>query len=186
MTPAGKAHKKFTVPALGCTAIDDSWLPGAWPVLRRLLWHVAMHNFHTITGAPKMFAYLLGDHDGTVLSAGTAERNGQIALAFMNVVREQVDEQIGDARDELPTLGKRANVFGDARIASRQRPELGYEVRVRQEAHVKDEVGVLGNALTEPETDAGHQNVVFRRLLLKTLGDVSAELMNVEFGSIDD
>lgn len=84
---AGKAHKKFKVPALRCTAIDKNWLPGAWPVLTRLLWHVAMHNFHTIAGAPKMFAYFLGDHDGTVLSARTAERDGQIALAFMNVVR---------------------------------------------------------------------------------------------------
>jgi hypothetical protein len=87
MTPAGKTHKTFKVPALRSTAIDNHWLARAWPFLTRLFWHVAMHNFHTIAGAPKMLAYFLGDHDGTVLSAGTAERDGQIALAFMNVVR---------------------------------------------------------------------------------------------------
>ena len=64
-------------------------------------------------------------------------------------------------------LRKRANVFGDPRIASGERPELGHEVRVGQEAHVEDQVGVLGNALTESEADAGHQNAFFRRLLLE-------------------
>ena len=69
-----------------------------------LLRAVAVDNFHAISGAPKVFAHFLGDHDGAVLSAGSTECDRQIALAFMNVVRQQVNEQVGDARDELPGL----------------------------------------------------------------------------------
>ena len=104
MTPAGKARKKFKVPALRCTAIDNHWLPGARPVLARLLWAVAMHDFHPISGLPQMFAHLFGNHDGTVLAASAAEGDGQVALPFMNVVRQQVHQKIGDARDELLSL----------------------------------------------------------------------------------
>ena len=88
--------------------------------------------------------------------------------------------------DELAGLGKRADVLGDARIASGQRTELGDEMRVGQEAHVEDKVGVLGNALTESEADAGDEDILFRGLFLKTLGDVRAQFVHVEFRRVDD
>src|SRR5579864_2861443 len=84
------------------------------PVVAALLWDVAMHEFDAISGVPKMFADFLGDHDRTVLSAGTTERNRQIALSLVDVVRQKVNEQVGDARDELAGLGKRADVLGEA------------------------------------------------------------------------
>ena len=161
------------------------------PTLRRTSFsgYFGMSRCTTFTrypALPKMLADFLGDHDGTVLAAGAAECDGQIALAFVNVMRQQVDEQIGDARDEFARLRERTNVFGQARIAPGQRPELGNEMRIGQKAHIEDQVGVLGNALPESETHAGHQNAFFRGLLLKTLGDVSAKFVNIELGSIDD
>src|SRR6202158_3040710 len=57
---------------------------------------------------------------------------------------------------------------------------------IGQKAYVKNEVGVLGNSLTKSEAHAGHQNAFLRRLFLKTLGDVSAKLVNVELRSVDD
>ncbi len=42
--------------------------------------------------AAKVLAYFLGDHDRAVLPAGAAKSNRQIALAFVNVVRQQVDQ----------------------------------------------------------------------------------------------
>ena len=145
-----------------------------------------MHNFHAISGVAEVLADLLGDHDGAVLSAGAAEGDRQIALAFVNVVRQKVDQQVGDAGDELAGLGKRADVFGDPRVAPGQRTEFGHEMRVGQKAHVEDKVGILGNALTESEAHAGDQNAFLRRLFLKAFGDVSAQFVNVELRSVDD
>src|ERR1700674_4189514 len=152
----------------------------------RLFRDVAMHDFYAISGAAEVFAHVLGDHDGTVLSAGATEGDGQIAFAFMNVMGEQVDEKSGDARDEFPALRKRAYVLGEARIAPRQRAELGHKVGIGQKAHVKKQVGLLGVTMSESEAYAGHQDAIFRRLLLETLGDVSAKLVNIELGSVDD
>jgi len=54
-----------------------------------------MHDFYTISSAAEVFADFFGDHDGTVLSAGTAEGDRQVTLALVNVVRQQ-EEQIGN------------------------------------------------------------------------------------------
>ena len=83
-------------------------------------------------------------------------------------------------------LRERTNVLGDARIASCQRPKLGDEMRIGQEAYIEDQIGVLRNSLTESEAHAGNQNAFFRGLFLKTLGDVSAKFVHVELRSVDD
>src|ERR1035441_3474674 len=116
-----------------------------WPLFRA----VSMCDFHAISRATKMFANFLRDHDGAVLAAGAAEGDRQVALALVDVVRQQ-EEQIGNrARDELARLGKRPNVLGNAGIAAGQRPELGDEMGVGQEAYVRHHIGVLGEALPE-------------------------------------
>src|SRR5450631_1627860 len=123
-----------------------------------LLRAVSMCDFHAISRAAKMFADFLGDHDGAVLAAGAAERDRQVALALVDVVRQQ-EEQIGNsARDELASLRKRADVLGNAGIAACQRPELGDEMRVGQKAYVGHHIGVLREALPESEADTRHQN----------------------------
>ena len=145
-----------------------------------------MHDFHAVSGAAQVFSDFLGDHDGTVLSPRAAERDRQIALAFMNVMRQQVDEQLGNTRDELARLRERADVPGDSGIASRQRPKFRNKVRVGQEADVEDQVGVFRNTLTKSEAHAGNENAFFRGLFLKTLGDVSAKLVHIELRGVDD
>ena len=133
-----------------------------------------------------MLGYVLGDHDGAVLPAGAAKGNRQVAFALMDVVRKQVDEQIGNARDEFPRLRKRANVFRHTPIAAGERPELGNEVRIGQEADIENEICVLRNAPAETEAHTGDQNALLGRPLLKALVDVSAEFMDIELGGIDD
>ena len=154
--------------------------------MARLLRTVAVHDFHTVSGVTKMLADFLSDHHGAMLSARAAEGDRQVALPFVNVVRQQVDEQVGDARDELASLREGANVLGDVRVASCKRTELGDEVRVGQKSDVEDEVGVLGHALTKSEAHAGDQDAFFRGLFLESLGDVGAKLVNIELGSVDD
>ena len=72
---------------------------------------------------------------------------------------QQVDQQLRDAIDELLRLGKRPNVFRDARVAPGQGTEFGNEVRIGEEAHVEYEIRVFGDAMLETEADARDQDV---------------------------
>src|SRR6516162_8004988 len=151
-----------------------------------LLWAVPMHDLYPVARLPQVLADFFRDHDAAVLAAGTAEADGEVAFPFLHVMRQKVDEQVGDAIDELPRLRKRANVFCDLWIASGQRAELGHKVRVGQEAHVKNQVRVFGYPVLETKADAGDQDVFVRRFLLKAPGQVGAQLVDVELGGVDD
>ena len=63
-------------------------------------------NLHAVSGLVQALAYFLGDHHGTVLAAGAAKADREIALAFVDVVRQQVNQQIGNAEDEFLGLRK--------------------------------------------------------------------------------
>src|SRR5208337_3568476 len=121
----------------------------------------------------------------TVLPAGAAKADGQVALALVDVVWQQIDEQLGNAGDEFPSLRERADVLGHPRVPSGVGTELGHKVRIGQKAHVKEQVGFLRNALLVAEAYAGNQDVFVRGLPLEALGEVRAEFVYVELGSID-
>ncbi len=72
----------------------------------RLTRTVAVHDFDAISGFTQMLAYFLGHHDGAMLSAGTSEGDGQVALSLVNVMRKKVNQEFGDARDEFAGLRK--------------------------------------------------------------------------------
>ena len=55
----------------------------------------------------------------------------------MNVVREEINQQVGNALDEFAGLGERANVFGDFGMASGKRPEFGNEMRIGKKPDVE-------------------------------------------------
>ena len=116
-----------------------------------------------------------------MLPPGAAEADGQITLALVDVMGQQVNQQFGDALDELLRLRERPNVFGNARVTSGKWAEFGHEVWIGQEADVEDEVGVFGNSVTEAETDAGNEYAFLRSFLVETFRNVGAELVNVEF-----
>ena len=146
-----------------------------------------MDNFDTISGTAQMLADFFGHHDGAMLSAGTSEGDGQITLAFVNVVRKKDDEEVGNSGNELARLRKRADVARNFRIAARQWAEFGNEVGVGEKTNVENQIGILGHPLTEAETDTGDKDaLVGRFFLLKALVDVRAQFMNVEFRGIDD
>ena len=144
-----------------------------------------MYDFHTVSGAAKMFADFLGNHDGAVLASGAAESDRQVTLSFVNVVRQQEKQIRNGARDELPGLGKRTDIFRDTGIPPRERSELRDEMRIRQKAHIGHHVGVLWKALPESEANTGNEQVLLRGLFLKALSDVSAQFVDIELGSID-
>ena len=93
------------------------------------------------------FAHFLGDHDGAVLSAGAAKGDGEIALALVDVVRQEEEQQVGDASKEFLRLVEFADVGNDFWMESGEVAELGNEVRVGEEAHVEDEIGFERDAV---------------------------------------
>jgi len=145
-----------------------------------------MDDLDFVTRLAQPLADVFGDHDGAVLPARAPEANRQVALALTDVVRQQINEQFGNALDELFALRERANVFRHPRLTPGQASKLGHEMRVGQEAHVKHQVGVVGNSVFESKADAGNQN----RLpafgsLFEAVGQVRTQLVNVEPGGIN-
>src|SRR5579871_2842672 len=121
-----------------------------------------------------------------MLASGAAERYRQVALPFVNIVRNQIHQKIGDARDEFAGLGKRTDVLCDAMIAPGQRTEFRNEVRIGKKANVKNEVGIFRYSLAKTETHAGNQDALLGRLVLEAFLDVRPQLVNIEFRRVDD
>src|SRR5512143_2475789 len=71
---------------------------------------VAMRFLDAIAGLAQAFAQLVGDHHAAMVPAGAAEGNGEVALPFLNVVRQKIDQQVRDALDELLGLRKGPDV----------------------------------------------------------------------------
>src|ERR1700678_569020 len=144
-----------------------SWRPS-------LLRHIPMHNLHAVPGFVQTLAYFFGDHHGTVLAAGAAETDRQIALALANVVRQKVNQQIGDAPDELFGLRKRPDVPGNSRIAPSKLAKFRHEMRVGKKTNVEYQIRFFRQTVAKPEAHAGNQNALSRGLFAKALGDVRA------------
>ena len=141
---------------------------------------VPVRHFHPVSRFLQSLGHVFRNHYGPVLASGTAESNRQIAFAFVNVMRQKVDEQIRDALDELGGLRKRADVFCDPGMAARERAKFRHEMRVGQKTNIEDQVGIIGNAVLESEADAGNQNVFALLFFLKELIDVSPQLVHIE------
>ena len=67
---------------------------------------IPVYDFHFVSCAAQPLADIFGNHHRAVLTPGTTETDGEVALALMNVVGQQVDQQVGDAADELLGLRK--------------------------------------------------------------------------------
>src|SRR6266496_6495780 len=121
-----------------------------------------------------------------MLPAGAAESNRQIAFAFVDVMRQEIDQQIGDALNKFGRLRKRANVFCDLGMASSQGPEFGDEMGIWKKTNVEHQVRVVGDAVLESEAHERNQNVPALFLFLKQLDDVETQVMHVKFRSVND
>src|ERR1051326_4102730 len=85
------------------------------------------------------------------MASRAAERNRQVALTFSDVVRQQVNQQRGNAVDELACLRKRSYVPRHLGMLAGVLLELRNVIRIGQEPHVEHEVAVYGHAVTVAE-----------------------------------
>src|ERR1700676_3603330 len=155
------------------------------PPVSSLFIYVAMHDLGLVPSPVQRFMHGFRHHHGTMTPSRAAKRNRQIAFPFANIVRDQIRQQSFNAPQELSCLRKRAYIARHARVFPGILAQLGNEMRIRQEAHVKHQVGVSGNPVAVTETHEGHHHrpaVVF----LKTLHDELTQFVNVELAGFDD
>ena len=67
-----------------------------------------------------------------------------------------------------------------------QSSKFWHKMWIGQKAHIEDQIGLLGHAMTESEADTGNQNTFSRSLLAKALRNVSAQFVHIELRRVDD
>ena len=84
-----------------------------------------------------------------MFSAGTADRDHKLVLSFFHILWNQEADQIDQfATQDLGFLILRQEI-ADLRIPAGMRPQFREIIRVRQEAHIEDQIGILRNAVFE-------------------------------------
>src|SRR5205823_4263715 len=120
-----------------------------------------------------------------MLSPGAAKSNGQIALALLDVVRNQIGEQTLDSAQEFTGLWERADVLPYFRVRAVVRAQPGYKMRVGQKAHVKHQVRVGRNAIAVAEADYRDGERAPVRIFEARSIEMT-ELVNIELAGVDD
>ena len=96
------------------------------------------------------------------MPAGTAESDHKAALSLPPVKRQRILEQRPDPAVKSVGLLKGKHIIIDRRVASGQKAQRGDVKRIRQAAHVKNQIGVGRN----PVLKSKRQNRDLHRRLL--------------------
>ncbi len=91
--------------------------------------------------------------------AGTADGDRQMRLALGDVLGDQEVQQRPEPLVEGLELAVARHVLDDLRIEARQRPQLGFPVRVGQEAHVEHDVAVARQPVLVAERRQRHREL---------------------------
>ena len=89
--------------------------------------------------------------------AGAAERHGQVRLALAAIARQQRQQQVGDTLEGGREHRVGQDMLGDGGILAGQRAQREVPVRVTEEAHVEDQVGIARQAAGEAEGQQGQR-----------------------------
>src|SRR4030095_5616385 len=158
----GEEGDMFFVPSSPCLLVP----PSPCPLVPRSLLHVPMRHARMLLVAVEMFTDLVRDGHRAVSSSGTPDRDRDVALALALVERHQEIEQFAKSANGIPRLLALFQVFDDRLIVAGQVFQFRDEMRVGQETHVEDQIGVQRDPVFEPEADdrdLGLACRVFRR-----------------------
>ena len=152
---------------------------------KNLLLDIAMGDFGVEAALGERFLDLFPEHDGTVLAAGTANSDGQIAFAFADVMRDEVGEEAFDAAKKFAGLREGTDIFLDLEIFAGEAAQGRDKVGVGKKAHVEDEVGVRRNAVFVAKADDGNEHGAVVGIF-EAFRDEVTKLVDVELGGVDD
>jgi len=143
-----------------------------------------MHDLRRITLLfDRPFDYLRQRH-GPMPPSGASQCDRQIAFSFLNVVRNQVQQQALDSPQELAGLRKGTDVPRDARILSAEWAQPRHKVWVWKETHVEHEICFRRNSVAVSE--AHHRDKQRPPSgVLKTVDDELPQFVHIELRRVD-
>ena len=118
--------------------------------------------------------------------ARAADRDRQVRLALAPVEGQEELQQVPEPLEELAALGVLEDELVHPLVAPVERPEPGDEVRVREEADVEDQIGVVGDAVLVPEGDQRRRQPRAGLPRPVELDELVLELVDGERGRVDD
>src|SRR5579863_4015405 len=154
--------------------------------IRHLLSDVPVRLFGLESGLLQALANLARNHNRTMMAARAPEPDGQIAFAFANIVRDQVNQQIGDAVYKLLRLWKRADIARHAGVPAGELLELRNIIRIRQESDIEYQIAIGRHSMPVAKAVDVDPHARFVAPAAELLADHFAQLMHIELGSIDD
>ena len=92
---------------------------------------------------------LLHHADGTMLSTGATQRNGQVAAVGFGVLGNPVRQEGEDILVHFREGSLAIQEFGNGGIQSVEAAEFCIPVRIRQASQVENEIRVCGNSVFE-------------------------------------
>src|SRR5690349_21481082 len=136
--------------------MTDSKLPAGWWLwtpkrkrTRSLTINVPVPHHgrqaRALEGAPEH----LHQRHRAMAAAGAAQGHGEVRLALPLVEGEEEAQEVLDLGEQRPALLEGHHELLHRGVAAVEALEAVHEVRVGQEAHVEDEVGVVGRAVLE-------------------------------------
>src|SRR5436190_18867332 len=131
-----------------------------WSGTPRGLVHVAVHHVDEQVIALAVYVgEVLRDDHGAVPSTGTADANREVGLAFSGVRRQQVVEQRHEPVVELDNAVRVVHVVHHRTVLAGELTQVGFVVRVGQEADVEGEVGLARGAVLETVGEEGDREL---------------------------
>src|SRR6266850_1719254 len=104
---------------------------------------------------------LLGDHHRAMMAARASEGDREIAFAFPDVVRQQINQQVRDALDKLDSLRERPDIARYLGIASGELLERRNVIGIGQEPDIENQVAIGRHAMAVAEAGDVHHDLGF-------------------------
>ena len=123
------------------------------------------------------------DIDGTVLPAGTADGDGNVAAAFFLQAREPVVHKVVDVVHHFLRQGLLVEIRLNGGIHAGVGAQLGIVIGIGQATHIEHEIGVVRHAVFEAERLEDNQKPP--ALDVEPLLNGITQLLRVHFGCID-
>src|SRR6185436_12108467 len=128
-------------PTIFCVAATSSWARGPCvtinnPIIPSFLVDVAMRDARGPPSGGQKAGGGHGGRHGAVLAARAADRDGEIALPFLDVSGQQEPEEIVHPREEFVVFGQIAQERKDLRIEPGLALQTLDEERILQETDV--------------------------------------------------
>src|SRR5262244_1856125 len=167
------------------STMTDSKLPAGWRTRSLTIDVTVPHHgrqARALEGSPEQ----LHQRHRAMAAAGAAHGHGEVGLALPMVQGEEEAKEVLDLGEEGPALLERHHELLHRGVAAVQALEAVHEVRVGQEAHVEDEVRVVGSAMLETERHEGHRQGISGARGTVAFDEPLLELVNGQPRGVDD